>query len=148
MFRSANTIGPTSPRGFRPLAITAQIECCNFLDGTSWDGSILFNYRPNQYYEVSARYELTRLDMPGGDVDIHVGTINSVVTFTPTMQLDLQTQYDNISQDFGFLARYRWEFTPGDELFVAFGQAATIPSAGFRTQRSQLSVRVGRTFRF
>ncbi len=75
-------------------------------------------------------------------------TILANVNFSPYMQLDVQAQYDNISEEFGFLSRYRWEFAPGDELFVAFGQAAEIPGARFVAQRSLLSVRIGRTFRF
>ena len=86
--------------------------------------------------------------MPNGDIDIHVASLNAIVTFTPDMQLALQTQYDNISQNFGFLARYRWEFIPGDELLITFGQAAIIPNSRFVAQRSQFTVRVGHTMRF
>jgi hypothetical protein len=74
--------------------------------------------------------------------------VNATVTFNPDMQLALQSQYDNISESFGFLARYRWEFLPGDELLIAFGQAAVIPGTGFKAQRSLLSIRVGHTMRF
>jgi hypothetical protein len=35
------------------------------------------------------------------------------------MQLALQAQYDNISKNFGLSARYRWEYQPGNEIFVA-----------------------------
>jgi hypothetical protein len=63
------------------------------------------------------------------------------------MSLALQAQWDNISRDLGFLARYRWEFIPGSELFVAFGQGAIISNRGITAQRSQLSVRIGHTFR-
>jgi hypothetical protein len=64
------------------------------------------------------------------------------------MQIAIQTQYDNISESFGLLARYRWEFTPGSELLIAYGQAAAIPSGHIIAQRSQLTVRVGHTLRF
>ena len=86
--------------------------------------------------------------MPTGSVDIHVVEVATVVNFTPDMQLALQAQYDNISQDFGFLARYRWEYLPGSELFVAFGQSALIPDSRFVAQRTQASIRLGHTLRF
>ena len=47
-----------------------------------------------------------------------------MINFTPDMQLALQAQYDNISENFGFSARYRWEYRPGDEIFVGIGQSA------------------------
>ena len=131
-----------------PLAVTAEVACCSFLNGTSLETLLQAEFRPNQYYEITARHAWTRLRMPNGDIDIHVASLNAIVTFTPDMQLALQTQYDNISQNFGFLARYRWEFSPGDELLIAFGQAAAIGESRFHAQRSQLTVRVGRTFRF
>ena len=106
------------------------------------------NYRPNEFYEIAAEWEATFLDLPGGKVDIHVLTVNANFNFTPDMQLDLEVQYDNISEEFGFLARYRWEYAPGDELFIAFGQTAEIPGSRFVAQRSQFSVRLGRTFRY
>jgi hypothetical protein len=70
------------------------------------------------------------------------------VNFTPDMQLALQVQYDNISENFGFSARYRWEYRPGNEIFVGFGQSAIIDSRGFMAQVSQGTIRLGHTFRF
>jgi hypothetical protein len=71
-----------------------------------------------------------------------------VVNFLPDMQLALQAQYDNISENFGFSARYRWEYAPGDELFIAIGQSAMIGNQGFIAQTTQATVRLGQTFRF
>jgi len=53
-----------------------------------------------------------------------------------------------ISQGFGFLGRFRWEFQPGSEIFVALGQSALIPGTDFRFQTTQLSFRIGHTLRF
>jgi hypothetical protein len=44
--------------------------------------------------------------------------------------------------------RYRWEYRPGDELFISIGQAAQIPGTTFHPQISQAVVRLGNTFRF
>jgi hypothetical protein len=77
------------------------------------------------------------------------------VNFTPDMQLVMQAQYDNISGNFGFLGRYRWEFRPGTELLVALGQTAYIPGTGLppagtsaEFQATQLSIRLMHTFLF
>jgi hypothetical protein len=73
------------------------------------------------------------------------------VNFTPDMQFAMQTQYDNISGSFGFLGRYRWEFRPGSELFIAVGQAAYVagrysPLVSSELKTTQVSIRLGRTF--
>lgn len=131
-----------------PLSARAEVSCCSFFNGDGLETSIEAVFRPNQYYALEALHEWTRLKMPNGSVNIHISSLNAIVTFTPDMQIALQTQYDNISESFGLLARYRWEFTPGSELLIAYGQAATIPSARFIAQRSQLTIRVGHTLRF
>jgi len=130
-----------------PLSLSAEVACCRFLNGSSLETTFQANFRPNQYYEIGASHEWTRLRMPNGDINIHVASLNATITFTPDMQLALQTQYDNISQNFGLLARYRWEFIPGSELLIVFGQAATIPNSRFVAQRSQFTIRIGHTLR-
>jgi len=131
----------------RLFAFSIGFECCSLYEGDAISTEIGIGYRPNALFEFEADWELTMLDLPLGSVDIHVVTGDAVINFTPDMSLALQAQWDNISSDFGFLARYRWEFIPGSELFVAFGQGAIISNRGIAAQRSQLSVRVGHTFR-
>jgi hypothetical protein len=132
----------------RPLALGVQLTCCSFYNGSAVEVQVELGFRPSEYFEIVPGYEATFIDLPTGDVDIHVGELTSVVNFTPDMQLALQVQYDNISQDFGFLARYRWEYLPGSELFVAFGQSALIPDSRFVAQRTHASIRLGHTLRF
>ena len=64
------------------------------------------------------------------------------------MQILLQGQFDNISRSFSFSARYRWEYEPGNEIFVSLGQNALIPGTSFEPQTSLFSIRLGNTFRF
>ena len=81
-------------------------------------------------------------------MDIHVVSINGILNFTPDMQIGVQAQYDNISESFGFLARYRWEFLPGSDVLIAVGQSALVPGSQFRPQTTQGSIRVTHTLRF
>src|SRR5262245_17299127 len=132
----------------RPFAVGVEVTCCSFYNGSAVEVQLELDFRPNQYFEISPAYEATFIDLPTGAVDIHVVEVESVVNFTPDMQLAIQAQYDNISQDFGFLGRYRWEYLPGSELFAAFGQGALIGNSRFRAQRTELSIRLGHTLRF
>jgi hypothetical protein len=128
--------------------VDAQITCCGFYNGRALEASVEISYRPNAYFELIPSYEATFIEMPGGAVDIHVLAAEGAVNFTPDMQLAFQAQFGNISESFAFLARYRWEYQPGSELFAALGQSALIPGTNFKPQTSQLSIRLGHTFRF
>jgi len=138
----------------RPLAIDTEITCCGFYDGRSVHLKSSLSYRPNAYFEFLPSYELTTIELPAGRVDIHLLALEAIVNFMPDMSLDLQGQYDNISANFAFLARYRWEYEPGNEIFVSFAQGAIVTGETFFSrqrfdpQRSLLSIRLGHTFRF
>jgi Carbohydrate family 9 binding domain-like len=134
--------------GGRRVSAIVGITCCSFYDGSTLQTNLQLSYRPSIYLQLEAGWALTRLDLPRGDTDVHVLTAGSLITFTPYMSLVIEAQYDNISQDFGLLARYRWEFVPGDELFVSLGQGATIGDSRFTAERSLFSVRLSHTFRF
>jgi len=132
----------------RTLTLQADVTCCSFYDGSSVRTVTTLIFRPSIYFEISATHEANLIDLPTGKVDIHLGSADAVVNFTPDMQLALQAQYDNISENFGFSARYRWEYRPGNELFIGVGQSAMISNRGFVAQTTQATIRVGQTFRF
>ena len=99
--------------------------------------------------EVEADYDATFIRLPGGNVDIHIFSLNGILNFTPDMQFAMQAQYDTVSQGFGFLGRYRWEFRPGSEIFISYGQTADVlPGSRFQIQGTQLSFRISHTLQF
>jgi hypothetical protein len=132
----------------RVLAVGGNITCCDFYDGQELQIQLNVNYRPNTYIELMPRYNIRFITMPTGETTIHVPSMSATINFTPDMQLAIQMQYDTVSENFGSLARYRWEYAPGDELFVSFGQGAIIDDRGFTFRASQFTVRLGQTFQF
>jgi hypothetical protein len=132
----------------RLFTLNGSVTCCSFYDGSSVAVRAELIFRPSLYFEITTSYEPNFIELPTGKVDIHLATADAVVNFTPDMQLALQAQYDNISENFGFSARYRWEYRPGNEIFVGIGQSAIIDSRGFIAQVSQGTIRLGHTFRF
>jgi hypothetical protein len=125
-----------------------DVICCDYYNGTMVRVSPDFRFRPSEYFEVNVSYDGQFIRVPGGEVDINIGSLDGLINFTPDMQFAIQAQYDNISESFGFLGRYRWEFRPGSELFIAVGQSALIPDSGIEFRTTTLSVRLSRTFRF
>ena len=132
----------------RLITLQADVTCCSFYDGSAALTRVTLIFRPSSYFEITAGRETNSIDLPTGKVDIHLSTADAAVNFTPDMQIALQAQYDNISENFGFSARYRWEYHPGNELFVGGGQTALISNRGFIGQVTQATIRLGHTFRF
>lgn len=132
----------------RLLTLQADLTCCSFYDGSAVLTKAALIFRPSTYFEITATHEANSIDRPTGNVDIHLATADAAINVTPDMQLALQAQYDNISENFGFSARYRWEYRPGNEIFVGLGQSAQISNQRFVAQTTQATIRVGQTLRF
>ncbi len=143
-----NIVGRFSTTPARLWQFNIEAACCRFYNGDALQSDFNLNFRPGRYFAFRAGYEGTFIRLPTGSVDIHVVSVDSEVNFTPDMQLAIEAQFDNISRDFALSARYRWEYQPGNELFVAFGQTAQILDTRFAAQTSLFTVRLGRTFQF
>ena len=132
----------------RPWSLRGEVLCCSFYNGNQLKMDFTLDWRPLPLIELMPRYTYTFIKLPTGSIGIHLFTQDLIFNFTPDMQLYTQVQFDNISQNFAFSVRYRWEYSPGNELFVLFGQAAEIPEYSWRPRVTQAAVRLGQTFRF
>jgi hypothetical protein len=132
----------------RVISVQADLTCCHFYDGDAVVTQLNLIFRPSTHFEINVGHQLNAIDLPTGAVDIHLGTADGVINFTPVMQIALQAQYDNISQNLAFSGRYRWEYHPGNELFIGLGESALVSTRGFIGQMTQATIRLGHTFRF
>jgi hypothetical protein len=133
----------------RPVSAVVEIECCDFFGGDLLRTYVSASWRPDSSWDIGATHQFYNISLPTGDVEIQIWALNVTLNFTPDMQLKTQTQYDNISRAFGFSARYRWEFSPGSEVFVALGESGDlINGAHYRSDTTQASIRLGHLMRF
>jgi hypothetical protein len=132
----------------RLITVQADVTCCRFYDGDALVTRVNLIFRPSTHFEINVGHEANAIELPTGAVDIHLATTDAVVNLTPVMQVALQAQYDNISENFTLSSRYRWEYRPGNELFIGVGQSALVSRGGFIGQVTQATVRLGHTFRF
>ncbi len=135
----------------RPVSVRGEISWGGIFGGDilGLEGGV--SWRPGKHLSLNADYALTKFDLPSGSLDVHVGIIESVIAFSPTMFVATDVQYDNISENFTFFSRFTWEPRPEREIFISFGHTALIEEdrfpASFRAQGSSFAVRLGHTFR-
>jgi hypothetical protein len=133
----------------RPYVATLDVLCCSFYNGDYFRANLRLDLRPSPYFDIVPSYTYTYVSLPTGLVNIHLFSANLFINFTPDMQLFTQIQYDNISEKFALSVRYRWEYEPGQEIFASVGQSAVIPGEPtFVPQSTQVTIRLGHTFRF
>lgn len=135
----------------RPISVDAGVEFGGAFGGDFLGISGGVSWRPGKHFRIGAQYSRSSFDLPSGSLDVHVGSLDSVIAFSPTMSIATDVQYDNISENFTFFSRLTWEPTPEREIFVSFGHTALIEEdrfpTSFRAQGSNFAVRLGHTFR-
>ena len=132
----------------RWISTVFDVQCCGFYGGQMLQTNLTVNLHPDDTFTFSGQHIMQLITLPTGHVNIHIASLDAAMNFTPDMQLRLQTQWDNISQDLGYSLRYRWEFLPGSELLIVAGDDATVDTLGrYQSHLTQFSVRLGHTFR-
>lgn len=132
----------------RPIYLDMVAEYdANYYDGHRLYIDTTLKTSPSNDVEFDIEHVMKMIEVPNGDVTVHIGMIDGAWNFTPDMTLRAQLQYDNISQDFAASLRYRWEWQPGTELLLVYGEDALLDE-GYHAKTSTFSVRVGKTFRF
>lgn len=136
----------------RPYEMRLNLETRDFFGGTSDAIEVEALLRPNPYVDVRVGYEREDISVPAGDVSIQIGSVDTVLNFSPNLSVSTQTQYDNLSESLSFFSRMRWEVRPQTELFVSLAHGALIEDSdfgrNFRSVQSRSVIRLGNTFRF
>lgn len=136
----------------RPLLMTLDLVCCRFYDGRNLSTDVQLEYRPNGTLDLALEHRMSLIRLPSGSVDIHIFMATTTVNLTADMQWITQLQHDSISDRFGVLSRYRWEYRPGQEIFAAISENALASGRpldpDYRSDSSALLLRIGHTFQF
>lgn len=135
----------------RRLGVSFDISWGGVYDGELVEIGADIDFRPSKHFELSAGYDLLKFELPTGEIDIHIASINSTIAFTPDMSIKTEIQYDNISEAFTYFSRFTWEPVPEREIFLSFGHTALIGRENFprdfTSLGSSLALRLGHKFR-
>lgn len=136
----------------RPYGTKLELSHQDFYGGDSTKFASDFLYRPNARIDLRASYSIEAISVPAGDVDVQIGSVNTVFNLSPDLSISTQTQYDNISHSLSFFGRVNWELRPQTELFIGLGHGAIIEGddfrSNFRSVQTSAIIRLGNTFRF
>jgi hypothetical protein len=135
----------------RRVSGSINFDCCDFYSGTNIQTRTNIGWTPNETFGFQFRHNMELIRLPTGSVDIHIFEFNGDINITPRMKIGTTIQYDNISKQFNLLGQFRWEYQPGQTIFVAVGENATIESftdPHYVSQVSSAVIRIGRTLQF
>ncbi len=99
-------------------------------------------------FAIEPNVSLNWVSLPGGEFTTSVITQRATYTFTPRMFVSALTQYNSSNQTFSTNARFRWEYTPGSDLFVVYSDGRNTASGGLpQLANRALVIKITRFFR-
>lgn len=119
-----------------------------FYTGSRTDYRIFGSIKPTPGLEATAEYILNDIRLDEGDFAVRIARSRVSWQLTPELSFSSTLQWDNQSDELGLNARMRWEYRPGQELFVVYNEGFDVEDDSFRSQRQDVSVKLGFTMRF
>jgi len=140
-------VGFETSRG-RPVSVGLGYGGGDFYTGTRDDYWIELEWRASANLFLGFEYEMNDVDLEEGSFIARIirGRVN--VYFTPDLSWTNFVQYDNDSESVGINSRVRWIIEPGNEIYFVLNQSIDRDDRSFRVRQSQLTTKVGWTFRF
>ena len=105
---------------FRPWAVDVSWRFGPFYSGRYDDLSIGFGFKFKGYATLALNAELVRGRLPEGNFNENVYQLKADFFFSPDLGLMSYIQYDDVSKTLGANVRFRWQISPGNEIFLVY----------------------------
>ena len=105
-------------------------------------------WRPTKHFAVAAEYNYNDFDLPYGEFETRLMSLNTDIVFSDTLSWRTIVQYDNISRDLGVQSRLHFLPETGRDLYLVFNHNFFDGEDGFSSTRSDIVLKVNYTFRF
>jgi hypothetical protein len=132
----------------RPLSVELGIGYGEFFSGHRFESQAVLEWRPSRHLLLGLEYEQNDIRLDEGDVTTRLAVLRLDLAFTPDLSWTTLAQYDNGSDTLGIQSRVRWIIEPGDEIWLILNQGYEASSDSVRSILSDVTFKVGVTFRF
>ena len=132
----------------RPVTVEANYSERGFYDGTRKDTFVNATFRPTAALSLSGEYFLNEIELAEGDFTVRTARARATLQFSPELSWDNTLQWDNQSDQAGLNSRVRYEFRPGQEVFVVYNEGFDVEESEFESIDRGMTVKLGLTFRF
>lgn len=132
----------------RTVSLNANYSQRGFYTGTRNDLFAAITYRPNASLSLSADYFLNEVRLRTGNFTVRVATARATVQFSPDLSWSNTLQWDNQSDSAGLNSRVRYEFRPGQEVFLVYNEGFDVIDDSIHSTSRDVTLKAGLTFRF
>jgi hypothetical protein len=132
----------------RKLSPWGSISKGTDFNGDRWEFMGGLTWRPTKHFAVAAEYNYNDFDLPYGEFETRLMSLNTDIVFSDTLSWRTIVQYDNISRDLGVQSRLHFLPETGRDLYLVVNHNFFDGEDGFSSTRSDIVLKVNYTFRF
>ncbi len=104
----------------RAVSGYVRYEFGDFFGGSRREVSYWGRAEVNRRFSMEPNISLNWIDVPGGEVQAQVSRLRATYTVSPRSFVGALVQYNSAAQLMSANVRFRWEYSPGSDLFVVF----------------------------
>ena len=104
----------------RPVSGYLRYEFGDFFGGTRREVSYWGRAEVNRRFSMEPNLSLNWIEVPGGKVQAQVTRLRATYTVSPHSFVGALVQYNSAARLISANVRFRWEYSPGSDLFVVF----------------------------
>ena len=134
----------------RVADVEFEVRDGDFYTGTIRGYEAQATWRPSKYFTGSLSYAVDFVDLPEGEFENRVTSVDLRVAFTSELSWVNLIQFDNVSNDLGIDSRFRWVPEPGRNFYfvVSYNMNRNEIDNRWSTTRTGLTMKLDHTFRF
>jgi hypothetical protein len=105
---------------FRPWTVDMSWRFGQFYSGHYDDATVGLGFKFKGYVSLALNAEFVRGRLPEGNFKANVYQIKADVSLSPDLGLMNYIQYDDVSRTLGANVRFRWQLSPGNEIYLVY----------------------------
>lgn len=132
----------------RPVSANLSIAKRLYYAGDQILYKSTLTWRPRPIFNLDAAFDYTDVKLPYAHFPVRLLKLGGAVQFSPQLVWSVLGQYDNLSRAVGFNTRVRWTYAAGGDVFFVVNQGADVLDGRWDFTRTEISSKVGATWRF
>jgi hypothetical protein len=132
----------------RMIFLEHEFSFGDFYDGTRIENTAEVTFLPSKYLTAEMSYSKQEVELPRGDFDVKLASLEAHINFTPDFSWSNLVQYDNVSDSMGINSRLIWEYRPGKRVFFVLNQSYLDERTGFVRKQMDTTLKFSSIFRF
>lgn len=132
----------------RPFSATLGVAKIPYYGGEQLAYTSELTWRPSPIFNLDAAYDYTAVKLPYAEFPVRLIKLGASLQFSERLVWSMLSQYDNVSESVGFNMRLRWTYASGGDVFLVFNQGVDTENDRWEYTNSELSSKVGATWRF